>query len=204
MEVSETLKTAWEAVEGADLPERIQEAAFREAVRLLAPIESASPPARGQSRPAKLDLGRGSAAGGMAEAGTTLDIDEAEVYDRISTHTGVERDLLEQLVHLDADTIKVSVPGLRLGRSNAERARAVAQILTITRGFGLEEDGTPLESIRLECERLKVYDRANFSSQLKGLDGFVTTGPARNRRLRARGAGVEAFPALVEFLVGGN
>ena len=37
MEVSETLKKAWTAVEDAGLPEKIQEAAFREAVRLLIP-----------------------------------------------------------------------------------------------------------------------------------------------------------------------
>ncbi len=204
MEVSETLKIAWEAVESAGLPEQIQEAAFREAVRLLAPTESASSPARGQSRPPKLHRGTGGSAGNTVEAGTTLDIDEDEIYDRVATHTGADRGLLEQLVHLDGDAIKVSIPGLRLGRNNAERARAVAQILTVTRGFGLEENGTPLEVIRVECERLKVYDQANFSSQLKALNGFVITGADRNRRLRAKGVGIEAFPDLVETMVGGS
>jgi len=204
MDVSATLKTAWKAVESAGLPEQIQEAAFREAVRLLAPTEPVSSPARGQSRPPKLHLGSAGSAGNTVEAGIAIDIDEDEIYDRVATHTGADRDLVEQLVYLDGDAIKVSIPGLRLGRNNAERARAVAQILTVTRGFGLEEHGTPLEAIRVECERLKVYDQANFSSQLKALNGFVTTGSDRNRRLRAKGVGIEAFPALVEALVGGN
>lgn len=204
MDVSATLKAAWEAVEDAGLPERVQEAAFREAVRLLAPTESVSAPARGQSRPAKLYLDKGGSGGNGLEAGITIDIDEDELYDRVAMHTGADRDLVERLVYLDGDAIKVSIPGLRLGRNNAERARAVAQILTVTRGFGLEEHGTPLEVIRVECERLKVYDQANFSSQLKALNGFVITGSDRSRRLRAKGAGIEAFPALVEALVGGN
>ena len=199
MEVSETLKTAWEAVASADLPEQIQEAAFREAVRLLAPTEQPAAPAE------RSESGMRSPRDGRAtDPPATLSVSEDQIYSRVETQTGVDRARLEQLVHLDGDTIKVSVPGLRLGRTNADRTRAVAQILTIVRGFGLEEDGTPLEVIRAECERLKLYDRANFSSQLKALNGFVATGPDRNRRLRARGAGVEGFPVLVESLLGGN
>jgi hypothetical protein len=202
MEVSETLKTAWEAVESAGLPERIHEVAFREAVRLLAPGEVAASHLRGPSHSTKLDPGRGSLAGKVADVGSAAELDGDEIHDRVATHTGADRALLEQLVHVDGDSVRVSIPGLRLGRNNAERARAVAQVLTIVRGFGLEENGTPLDAIRAECERLKVYDSANFSSQLKALNGYVTTGTDRNRRLRAKGAGIEAFPALVESLVG--
>jgi hypothetical protein len=63
----------------------------------------------------------------------------------------------------------------------------VAQTLTIARGFGLEENETPLEVIRSECTRLKVYDSANFSSQLAKLAGYVVSGSGQNRRLRAKG-----------------
>src|SRR5947209_9502749 len=68
MDVSATLKTAWKAVESAGLPEQIQEAAFREAVRLLAPTEPVSSPARGQSRPPKLHLGSAGSAGNTVDA----------------------------------------------------------------------------------------------------------------------------------------
>jgi hypothetical protein len=204
MEVSETLRTAWEAVKNAELPEEIHEAAFREAVRLLAPDRSVSPVGSGPRQTSVANTPP-RPTGGTAEDGSAAPtVSEEEIYTRVATHTSVDRDLLEQLVHLDGNVIKISVPGLRLGRNNAERARTVAQILTVTRGFGFEEPGTPLEVIRTECERLKVYDQANFSSQIKALTGYVITGTGPNRRLRARGAGIQAFASLVATLIGGE
>jgi hypothetical protein len=205
MDVSQTLKTAWEAVESAELPKEIQEAAFREAVRLLAPDQSVAPvTSRLRSQTNAASSARTTTGGTADDDGVAPAASEEEIYTRVATQTGVDRDLLEQLVHLDGTAIKISVPGLRLGRNNAERARAVAQILTVTRGFGFEEPGTPLEVIRTECERLKVYDQANFSSQIKALGGYVITGSGPNRRLRARGAGIQAFGGLVANLIGGE
>lgn len=203
MDVSETLKTAWAAVERADLPEKIQETAFREAVRLFAPVEAVtSPPARlvrEETPKAGAEDVTAQNAGGAVSV-----VAESEIYERVAAHTGVDRDLLEQLIHLDGDAIKISVAGLRLGKNNAERARAVVQILTIARGFGFEETDTPLEVIRAECDRLKVYDQANFSGQVKALSGYVVTGSGNHRRVRARGAGIQGFPALVTSIVGGE
>ena len=120
----------------------------------------------------------------------------------MAEHTGADRTRLEQIVHLDDDEPRVSLPGLRLGRNNAERMRAVAQILTIVRGFGLEETDTSLEVIRSECTRLKVYDSANFSSHIAKLSGYVVSGSGQNRRLRVKSTGIHAFPALVDSLLG--
>lgn len=166
MELTETLKAAWAAVESADLPEKIHEVAFREAVRLLTPVQPVSPVAIAPPQ-TNLSANAGTPTGGKADDDAVPAVTEEEIYTRVAAHTGVDRDALEKLVHLDGSVIKVSIPGLRLGRNNAERARAVAQILTVARGFGFEESGTPLEAIRTECERLKVYDQANFSSQIK-------------------------------------
>jgi hypothetical protein len=129
-------------------------------------------------------------------------VPEGEIYDRVATQTGIDRAKLEAIVHLDDDGLRVSLPGLKLGKTNSERTRAVAQILTITRGFGLDESETSLEVIRSECDRLKVYDSANFSTHIKGLTGYVVNGAGQNRRLRAKGPGIQAFGALVESLVG--
>ncbi|MPZ84331.1 MAG: hypothetical protein GEV28_29625 [Actinophytocola sp.] len=116
--------------------------------------------------------------------------------------TGVDLEKLEQVVHLDGDTPKVSLAGIKLGKNNAERTRVVAQILVMTRGFGFEENETPLEVVRAECDRLKVYDSANFSSTMKALNGYVITGTGQSRRLRAKSAGVTAFPGVVDRLLG--
>jgi hypothetical protein len=203
MEASETLRKAWAAVEAADLPEKIHEVAFREAVRLLASAQVLAATTAAVPRLDKSIDGAGaSREGSSGDAGVT--VPEEEIYQRVVTHTGADRDKLEQLVHLDGDVLKVSIPGIKLGKNNAERARAVAQILTITRGFGLEESETSLELIRAECDRLRVYDQNNFSGHMKALNGYVVTGTGTSRRVRAKSAGIAAFPTLLDALVGAN
>ncbi|WP_241060380.1 hypothetical protein [Streptomyces marispadix] len=198
MEVSDVLKDAWAAVEAADLPGEIQPVAFREAVRLLSPASSAT-------TSAMLTSGHStdSAPGTVEPEGSAAHapIAEREIYDRVVEHTGVDRAKLEHLVHMDDDGPHMSVPGLKLGKSNAERARAVAQIIIMVRSFGIGENETPLEVIRAECERLKVYDSANFSSQVRALNGYVVTGSGQNRRVRAKSAAVQSFSGFVDSLL---
>lgn len=198
MDVSETLKKAWTAVEDAGLPEKIQEVAFREAVRILVPASTAQV----KEPPAAKPSGNGGSGAGPSDGTTGSDVSEGEIYDRVVAATGADRDKLEQIFHLNDDGLRLSLPGIKLGKTNAVRARTVAHIITIARGFGLEEAETSLEVIRTECERLKVYDSANFSSHMKGLSGFVINGSGQNRRLRAKGPGIVAFPALVDGLLG--
>lgn len=203
IEVIEVLKKAWIAVEDAGLPEGIQSVAFREAVRLLVPATSApGAAALGVVKP----NGNGGAgavgSGGGSQGDSGITASEDEIYVKVAAQTGVDRNRLEEVVHLDGGVLKVSIPGLKLGKNNAERARAVAQILTITRGFGLEENETSLEVVRAECDRLRVYDPNNFSGHMKALVGYVITGTGSNRRLRAKGPGIAAFPGLVDSLLG--
>jgi hypothetical protein len=207
MEVSEVLKKAWTAVENASLPESIQLVAFREAVRILAPQTYSIAPQLSQTPPSRNvgGIGRGSRASTSAdeEGGHEgLGVSEAEIYDRVAEHTGVDRSKIEQVVHVDGDALKVSIPGIKLGKNNAEKTRTIAQILTIVRGFGLDETDSPLDLVRAEANRLKCYDSPNFSSQLSKLSGFVITGSGTNRRIRAKAAGIAAFPGLVDSLLG--
>ncbi len=197
MEVTEVLKKAWSAVEEAGLPENVQPIGFREAVRLLTPDASVVQPAtRSAGARVVTDDTGGNSNGDDQQAS----VGEDEIYDRVVEHTGADRGRLEQILHLDDGLVRVSLPGLRLGGNNAERTRTVAQILTIARGFGMEENETPLEVIRSECTRLKVYDSANFSSHIAKLTGYVMSGSGQNRRVRAKSPGIQAFPALVDAL----
>lgn len=212
MEISETLKKAWTAVEDAGLPDKIHEVAFREAVRLLVPtpVVAAAPPAaapRTSGQTGKPGATGGSSTGGSGGGGTNGDgskitDDEGALLDKVEQHTGVSREKLGELVHLDDGVLKVSMPGIKLGKNNAEKTRAIAQILTIVRGFGLDEDETSLELVRAEAQRLKCYDSANFSSQVKVLSGYLITGSGTNRRIRAKAGGINAFPAFVDSLLG--
>ncbi len=201
MDVAEVLKRAWSAVDEAELPEHVQPIGFREAVRLLAPD---APADVRDSRSSALRKDKVDHSTGGQNGDEDVAVSESEIYDRVVEHTGVDRERLEQVLHLDDGAVRVSLPGLRLGRNNAERTRAVAQILTIARGFGLEETETSLEIVRRECTRLKVYDSANFSAHIGTLDGYVVSGTGQNRRLRAKSPGIQAFPVLVDALVGGS
>jgi hypothetical protein len=200
MEVSEMLKKAWAAVKDAGLPDEIHEAAFREAMRVLgsaadAPVTAA--PRAG--KPSGTDTGTGK--GGPGGDGG-ISVTEVEIFGKVVAQTGVDRAKLEAVAHLDGDILKVSIPGIKLGKNNAEKTRAVAQILTIVRGFGLDEAETSVEVVRAEAIRLKCYDSANFSAHLGKLNGYIITGSGANRRIRAKAAGIQAFPALVDRLLG--
>lgn len=210
MDVSETLKKAWTAVEDAGLPERLQEVAFREAVRLLVPAQvvaaasAAAPRTSGQSGKSGAtsgSTGSGTSGGGSNGDGSKITEAESTILDKVEQHTAVSREKLEELVYLDDGVLKVSLPGIKLGKNNADKTRAIAQILTIVRGFGLGEDETSLELVRAEAQRLKCYDSANFSSQVKALNGYLITGSGANRRIRAKSGGINGFPAFVDSLL---
>ena len=200
MNVGKVLKEAWAAVEEADLPDDLRSTAFQEAVRLLTP-SAVTPASAPSAAPNPIDTRRAEPLGSSPNDGGTGPTEE-QIYARVVAQTGVDRDKLERVVHLDGDAIRVSLPGLKLGKTNAERARVVAQLVTVVRGFGYEEGETSLELIRAECERLKVYDSANFSSHMKALNGFVVTGTGQNRKVRAKGPGIQAFPTVVDNLLG--
>lgn len=212
MDTSEVLKKAWAAVEAAGLPEKIHDVAFREAVRLEAPARQGvvEVPARaGKPGGGSGGSSAGSRSGGSSSSsnnGNTSEGDitmtEAALLAKVVEHTGADLGLLENLVHLDEGNLRVSLPGLKLGANNADRTRTIAHLFTIVRGFGLDEDGTSVELVRSEAQRLKCYDSANFSSQLSKLQGFVITGAGTNRRIRARSGGIQEFPNLVAKLAG--
>jgi hypothetical protein len=208
-DVSELLKKAWDAVEAANLPSEIQALAFREAVRLMSPTEADS---AGVSAQIGTGVSGGSGGAGGSGSGSSksatsggnadaITVDEYEIYRRVAEQTGVDRDKLADLVHLDDGVLKVSIPGIKLGTSNSEKTRAIAQILTIVRGFGLEEHETSVEVVRAEAQRLKCYDSANFSAHLSKLNGYLITGSGTNRRIRSKAAGIHAFPGLVDSIV---
>lgn len=195
-EVSEILKQAHQAVTNSGVPEPFQQVAFREAIRLLAPPTTLQTrvTGMGKTRPP----GTSESADDSAPTGG---VSESEMYDKVAAQTDADRQKLELLVHLDEDGPRIDVAGMKLGKNNADRTRAIAQILTIVRGFGLDEDATHLDVIRKECIRLKVYDQGNFSSHVSRLEGFVLSGTGTNRKIRARGPGIQSFAGLVDDLI---
>lgn len=195
-QLSETLRKAYEAVTAAAIPDHLHEVAFREAMRVLVP-----PPSGAAQATSRAGGGTGSTPSGEV-VDPTPQVSEDSMYDQVAAQTGVQRDKIERLVHMDDDGPRITIPGMKLGKNNAEKARVIAQVLTIVRGFGLGENDTSLEVVRGEVVRLKCYDPANFTAQLSKLDGFVITGSGQSRRIRAKASGIQAFAGLVDRLVG--
>lgn len=204
MSTSSVLKEAWAAVEEADLPERIHEVAFREAVRLIAPATTSASgvgSSSGSSGARSSNTAVGASAAGTPSEGT-ITIDEDELVRRVANGTGADLGALSNLIYVDEGALRLNLPGIKLGKNNADRTRTIAALFTVVRSFGLDEDDTSVELVRDEAQRLKCYDSANFASQLKALQGFVIKGTGANRRIQAKGPGVSEFPALVAKLAG--
>ena len=191
--ISKVLAGAVAAVEQADVPGNLQEIAFTEVLRhMLCSAEGAEEKSRGKP-PVSFDDSE-DADDKSSKQDLML---ENEVLRKIERGTGVPTTELDRLIFVDEGEPRIAPSGLKLGKNNAERTRAVVAILTVARAFGFDEGETSLELIREEVQRLRVYDSANFAAHVKGLPGFVVKGAGANRRVQAKATGIEEFPNLV-------
>jgi len=205
MELAESIKVAWAAVEESGVPDHMQELAFKEALRsLLGTGQPAAPAAApGSGGGSKARGSSGGAGGGDGEGEGEAAVDEQTVIAAVAEHTGVSAERLERVFHIENGVVKVSVNHSVLGSNAADKARATAQIITVIRKIGMGHADTPFAIIRDECQRKHFYDVKNFASgHMTGIDGFVIKGEGRNKRLEARGAGITAFPDLIDKILG--
>lgn len=200
MDIAESIKAAWAAVEDSGVPEHMQELAFREALRALLQTAPSAPP-HAKQRTSSVDNGPKPM---LDEAGGTAAtvVEEATVIAAVAEHTGASAEKLEKLFHIDNGTVKLVVNQNALGRSGADKTRAAAQVITIVRKIGMGHADTSFAVIREECERKHIYVAKNFTSKhLPEIDGFVVKGEGRNKRLEARTSGISAFPALMKKIL---
>lgn len=200
--LTSAIDLAWAAVEASGVPDPVRSAAFSEALRaVLAPVTSV-PEFRRVQQPENAKTGRGRTHTSAGDAPADISapaVAEAEVLRLVSEETGVSIDSLEQIIVVDDGTVKLIGAHTKFGTKAAEQARTVAQIVTVVRKLGMGENDTPYDIIRAACESKHCYDSKNFASDhLPKIAGFVTKGEKNGRRLEARGAGIAAFPALIE------
>jgi hypothetical protein len=217
MDVSNVLAKAWAEVEKAGLPPAMQEAAFREAVQLLSAGPS-HPGARQDDDEVPRQQRRTSTAKPKAKSpraatrkrgsdtasvqNTLPALTEEEFYTKLEDETGVNKDKLEQVLHLDAGIPQISLKPALLGNALKDRMIVIAQLLCVTRAIAFGEDGTSMRVIRAECRRLRSFDEKNINKYLSEVDGLVYVGPSRDKRLKVRPAGERAFPGVIDKLLG--
>lgn len=190
MDVSQVIKQAWDAVEKAGVPKEIQVAAFNAAVGLIAPVKT------GDTIPKKTAIG---SASDQLDAG---DISEESIYAKVVGRTNVDRLELEKLVYLDVNEPKLVPNAIKGNMTTAESIRAIAQVLTIVRALGLEQQGTPLKMIKSECARLNRHDEKNFKKHIKSIENFAIVTKDKVEMLTARPLAFNSFPAVVDRLLG--
>lgn len=201
MELAESIKAAWSAVEESGVPEHMQKLAFQEALRsLLGTI----PHAGTVQKPTQpTNGGGGGKQAGEESDGPSATVDEDAVIAAVAEHTGVPAEKLERVFHLDNGVVKVLVNHSALGNTAADKTRAAAQIITVVRKVGMGYSDTEYDIIRDECQRKHFYDGGNFASKhLPNIEGFAVKGDGRNKRLEARNGGLSAFPALIDRVLG--
>jgi hypothetical protein len=193
MNVTEILKEAWAAVQGAGLPNELQEVAFREAVRILgaqaAPdvktpsVKRAAPPPAGES----------------AEIEAPAPVTEDQFFGKLSEATGVDRQTLEEFFHLEKSEVRIIKAARYLGDSSKAQMQTVGQLLPVAYAEGLDQGEISTGVVGQECRRLRCYDR-NLNTYLASLEGISYVGPARGRKLKVRASAVEPFKRIIKEL----
>ena len=199
MELSESIKTAWKAVQDSGIPEHVQELAFKEALRLLLGAAVPAVPAVPSSASPKTPASGGNTGSSGDIDGDDSDISEGEVMSAVAEETGVSVEKLEQIFHIDQGVVKLTGPSTRFGGSTADKARNIALIVTVVRKLGMGHSDTSFEVIKNAADSKHAYDSKNFTPKhMTTVTGCVVKGDKRNRRLEAKGAGITAFAEVVD------
>lgn len=201
MELAESIKTAWTAVEESGVPDDMQELAFREALRSLLGTARHNGATAGAGRVHPAPQFKQADDDGNGEQ--QFNASEEEVIQRVSEETGVAVEKLEAVFHIDGEVVKLIGPHGKYGSSTSDQARNVARIVTVVRKLGMGHADTTFETIKDACESKHCYDSKNFASQhMPKIDGFVVKGEGRSRRLEAKGGGISSFSDLIDKVLG--
>lgn len=199
MEIEELLARAWSAVEKAGIPEPLQEYAFKEAITRLAVHEGTKeapdtpPPSKPQEAIA--------ADGTSAASATTLT--DAQLFAKFSNESGVAQDLLEQVFYFEGGVPHLNGPKAKFGSNMADQARAVALGLTAAYDYALDQQSTPIATIRTECDRLKCDPGKNFAKAMNGLTTVNYVGASNKKTTRVKGEITsDALKKLVNRILG--
>ena len=168
MDIHELLKSSWDDVVKAGLPERLHEVGFREAVRLRSadtlcsddrPFRQASPQLKRHG-------------GGKDDAsGESTDelVDAVAAYTVLANEAGIVEDELREVLHFDErGAVEVLAPGRKLGKDTATKARNVAILIAGARFVVHKQRAVPVDLVREACIDRGCYDSKNFTSSHLG------------------------------------
>jgi hypothetical protein len=183
-----TLRGAVAAVEAAGVPEDLRPAAFSKAFEHIA---GGAPSAQA-----------GREALGGADAG---DVDRGDAVGRIATKLGLDAEVVSRVFDVDDEGVHLTVPRSALDDSKRTAMREVARLISAARqAAGLDEEYTPLATIREACDDRGVLNSPNFAAAMQALDGdgMRFRGPSASREVKVNAAGYEKAADIVRRIAG--
>ncbi len=196
--VTAILRTAYESVTAAGVPEELRAMAFEKAIELLAVqggLSSAAPPA--PPAPPPTDTGSGSgASGGAAAADKPLD--------KIAKKLQVTKTAVEKVFHIDGESLELSIGTSKLPARKLPGTKMIALLLAAGRqAGGWDAEWTAVSDIRAVCEAFGQLDGSNFAGTIREMDNvFNFSGARRSRKVKVNRKGFEDAGALVRELGG--
>ncbi|MDV8024464.1 hypothetical protein [Rhodococcus sp. IEGM 1330] len=198
MDASEALKKAWEAVEAAGVPDSLHEVAFSRALDLILgpPITGAKPevphtvPHAQPVSPAQENKPPSSASG---------ELSEDAFYVKMSEGTGVGKEILERLVHIDKGAPHLLIKGPQLPKNVAQAQKLITLVIIVSYHYFTGEVEIAFSHARKECEEYNVMDN-NYNRNVDRIENFISTGTGQNKKVKIRRALLDSFSAgLKEF-----
>lgn len=174
-ELQERLRQAATILEQAGLPQDLRSVAFGHLLGSLGVGGSAI-----SDHPASSDLGAARVKG-MSPARSRSDL-----VGKIAVVLGLDHDAVARVYEEDDGQVRLIVKRAMLLEPNKKAAsiRQVALLVVVGRQAAGIEEYTSYDVIREECRELKIYDQANFASEVAKLE-FRTSGGRNSKEARA-------------------
>jgi hypothetical protein len=193
--ITKLLRTAYESVVAADVPEALQGRALEKSIELLAAREGLSH--AGQPAPGQ---GLKAASGNHAPSPTEA---QEKSLAKIAAVIGVDAETVDEVFHLEGDVLSLSVGTSKLAAANMVAVKEIALLIAGGRQIGgWDAEWTETALIRPVAEAYGKLD-GNFARGLKEMDDqFSFSGSGAGRKLKLKRKGREDFAALVKRLAG--
>lgn len=186
MDAAAVLRDALQAMNDADLPERLEGAALPALIDVIA---------RERGRPAP------STALVPYQPPAEHAVSNGHLLDRLATKLSLSIDVVEGVYTSDGSTIEISVHPGRLPKSRSTGTKALALLVTAMRQAGRDEEFTSVDEIRRIAQEYDRYDGPNFASAINEMRGaFLVKGSARQRHLKLTRPGWQQAADLIREL----
>jgi len=183
--VTNLLKRAWAAVDGAGVPEHLHEVAYTAALEMLAGDSPAADASNGAGGSQARKNGRSTASG--------------SVIDKVASELGLGASKVQRVFSEKNGLPELIVKSSKLPGPKASAAHDISLLMMVARQSAGLDDYTDSKVLREACKGYGKFDKNNFGTHIKSLDSLtVTKGSGRNQQRKLTKPGKETGSGLIE------